>query len=109
MIATIWLLRAFEGFVLLVGAGIAYASLTAYRRTGDASIAWMGVGFAVVTVGAGVAGIIYEIVTHDLLSAWISSSALESAGFTLILYSILGPRRILLPRTNRMAEEPPPP
>jgi hypothetical protein len=96
MIDAIWLLRGFEGFVLLVGAGIAYASLRAYTRTHDASIAFMGVGFAVVTVGAGLAGIVYEVATHDLLSAWISSAALEAVGFSLILYSILRPRLLEL-------------
>lgn len=97
MIDPIWVLRGIEGFVLLVGAGIAYASLRAYSRTGDRSIAFMGAGFALVTVGAGLAGIIYEVVTHDLLSAWISSAALEAAGFSLILYSILRPRLVEIP------------
>ena len=97
MIDPIWVLRGIEGFVLLVGAGIAYASLRAYSRTGDQSIAFMGAGFALVTVGAGLAGIIYEVVTHDLLSAWISSAALEAAGFSLILYSILRPRLVEVP------------
>jgi hypothetical protein len=94
MIDPIWVLRAIEGFVLLVGAGIAYASLRAYTRTRDASIAFLGAGFAVVTVGAGLAGIIYEVATHDLLSAWISSAALEAAGFALILYSMLRRRSV---------------
>jgi hypothetical protein len=98
MIDPIWLLRVFEGFVLVVGGGIAYASLRAYARTRDSSIAYMGVGFAVVTVGAGLAGIVYELETHDLLSAWISSAALEAVGFSLILYSILRSRPVQLPK-----------
>lgn len=109
MIDPIWLLRGIEGFVLLVGAGIAYASLRAYARTHDASIAIMGAGFAVVTVGAAVAGIIYELVTHDLLAAWISSAALEAAGFSLILYSILRPRLLeILPKSGPANDGPEP-
>jgi hypothetical protein len=100
MIDPIWILRGIEGFVLLVGAGIAYASLRAFARTGDRSIAFMGAGFALVTVGAGLAGIIYEVATHDLLSAWISSAALEAAGFSLILYSIVRPRLLEVPRRS---------
>lgn len=107
MIDPIWILRGIEGFVLLVGAGIASASLRAYRRTRDASIAFMGAGFALVTVGAGVAGIIYELATHDLLAAWISSSALEAAGFSLILFSILRPRLLEVSRADRSPDETP--
>ncbi|MGC2288829.1 MAG: hypothetical protein WA688_03115 [Thermoplasmata archaeon] len=105
MIDPIWVLRGIEGFVLLVGAGIAYASLRAYTRTGDRSIAFMGAGFALVTVGAGLAGIIYEVATHDLLSAWISSAALEAAGFSLILYSIVRPRLLEIPRRSPPTDE----
>ncbi|MFZ1022710.1 MAG: hypothetical protein WAN87_01065, partial [Thermoplasmata archaeon] len=104
-IDAIWLLRGFEGFVLLVGAGIAYASLRAYARTHDASIAFMGIGFAIVTVGAGLAGIVYELATHDLLSAWISSAALEAVGFSLILFSILRPRVLEIPGDGPSAGE----
>ncbi len=100
MIGAIWLLRGIEGFVLLIGAGISYASLRAYSRTHDASLAFLGAGFAVVTVGAGVAGIVYELATHNLLSAWISSATLEAAGFSLILYSILRTRRLDLPESG---------
>lgn len=105
MIDPIWFLRGIEGFVLLVGAGIAYWSLRAYARTRDASIAFMGLGFAIVTVGAAMAGIIYELATHDLLSAWISSASLEAAGFSLILFSILRARLVqfskALPHTEQ--------
>lgn len=108
MIDPIWILRGIEGFVLLVGAGIAYLSLRAYLRTRDQSLAFMGAGFAVVTVGAGLAGIIYEIATHDLMSAWISSAGLEAAGFSLILYSIVRPRLVEAPREGPPAEPDPP-
>lgn len=109
MIDPIWWLRALEGFVLLVGAGIAYASLRASSRARDASLAFLGVGFALVSVGAALAGIVYEIVTHNLLAAWISSAALEATGFSLILYSILRPRSVGLSGDELAAEGPHPP
>ncbi|MCI4352618.1 MAG: hypothetical protein L3K14_04440 [Thermoplasmata archaeon] len=89
MTDAIWLLRALEGLVLVLGAGIAYASLRAYARTGRTSLGLLGLGFVLVTVAAALAGILYEFVTHDLLTAWSVSAAFDGAGFAVILYSIL--------------------
>jgi hypothetical protein len=91
VIEELWLLRGLEGVVLLVGGLIAFAALRAFRRTHQSSLAYLGAGFAVVTVGAATAGIVYELVTHDLLVAWIVSTFLDAVGFALILASILGP------------------
>ncbi|MCI4334360.1 MAG: hypothetical protein L3K04_01810 [Thermoplasmata archaeon] len=87
----IWLLRSLEGVVLVVGGLIAFASLRAYRRTHQPSLGYLGLGFVLVTVAAAAAGAIYELLTHDLLSAWIVSTLLDAAGFLLILYSIAAP------------------
>jgi hypothetical protein len=94
----IWALRAAEGFVLVVGAAIAYASLRAYRRTRDPALGLLGFGFLLVTVAAALSGAIYEVLTHDLLTAWTVSAVADCLGFSLILYSILRPQ--LLPATG---------
>ncbi len=91
-LASIWWLRLAEGFILVVGAAIAYASLRAFRRNRDPGLALLGVGFAVVTVAAALAGVLYELTTHDLLTAWTVSAGFDCVGFTLILVSIARPR-----------------
>lgn len=91
MIDTIWLLRGIEGFVLVMGAVIAFASLRAYSRTRAGALGLLGVGFVLVTIAAALAGILYEFLTHDLLTAWLVSAGLDGAGFAVILYSILRP------------------
>lgn len=88
----IWVLRAFEGANLVIGAAIAIASLTAYRRTRSPELAYLGAGFVLVSVGAAAAGLLYEVLTHDLLDAWTTSASIDALGFLLILYSILRPR-----------------
>ena len=93
-LALIWVLRGAEGFVLVVGALITYASLRAYVRNRDAALGLLGAGFAVVTVGAALAGVLYEVATHDLLTAWTVSGTLDCVGFSMILYSIVRPRTL---------------
>ena len=88
----IWYLRGAEAFILVVGALVSFASLRAYHRSRDIGLALLGVGFVVVTVAAVLAGVIYEVTTHDLLTAWTVSSALDCVGFALILWSILRAR-----------------
>jgi hypothetical protein len=85
----LWVLRGIEGFVLVVGGGIAFASLRAFARTRAPALGLLGAGFVLVTVAAALAGILYELVTHDLLTAWVVSAGLDGAGFAVILYSIL--------------------
>ncbi|HEY6238579.1 MAG TPA: hypothetical protein VIZ68_05280 [Thermoplasmata archaeon] len=92
MIETLWLLRGIEGLVLIIGSLIAVSSLRAYRRTGATPLALLGAGFVLVTVAAALAGVLFELVTHDLLTAWTVSTGFDAVGFGLILYSILRPR-----------------
>ncbi|MCI4329161.1 MAG: hypothetical protein L3K01_00615 [Thermoplasmata archaeon] len=87
----IWVLRGLEGLVLVVGAAIAYNSFVAYRRTRRRSLLYLGLGFFLVSVAAAVAGVLYEFLSQDLLTAWIASAGFDSAGFLVILYSIVRP------------------
>ncbi|MGI0071401.1 MAG: DUF7521 family protein [Thermoplasmata archaeon] len=96
----IWLLRGAEALVLVVGAAIAYASFRAFARSREIALALLGTGFVVVTVAAALAGVIYEVVTHDLLTAWSVSAALDCVGFSMILYSIVRPRTTFAAATS---------
>lgn len=84
----LWVLRGIEGLILVVGALIAYLSWAAYRRTKEGSLAWLGTGFVIVSVAAAVAGIVFELLTHNLLLAWVLSASFNLVGFAAILYSI---------------------
>lgn len=91
MIDPIWYLRGLEGVVLVVGSTIAYQSLRAYIRDRRASLAYLGAGFILISLAAALAGVVFEVTTHNLLAAWIVSAAFDSAGFLVILYSIVRP------------------
>jgi branched-subunit amino acid ABC-type transport system permease component len=89
VIDAIWILRIVEGIVLVLGAAVAYFSLQAYRRTHERSLLYLSIGFLLISLGAVLAGIVYELLTYDLLTAWIVASAIDSFGFLIILYSIV--------------------
>ena len=89
MIDPLTVLRGFEGLSLVAGSLVAFQSLRAYRRTHQSALAYLGAGFLLISLAAASAGVLYELVTHDLLTAWVASSAFDSAGFLLILYSIV--------------------
>jgi len=90
----IWFLRAFMIVILAVGGIISYYSLLAWKRLGLRSMFYLGVGFDLVSFGAALSGVVYEVLTHDLLTAWIVSAAIMMVGFVIILYSLLteGPK-----------------
>lgn len=84
----IWALRILMGIVLVVGAIISYYSLSNWRRTRSRPMLVFGLGFILVSLAAALAGIVFEVVTHDLLSAELVSAALTAVGFVVILYSL---------------------
>ncbi|MCI4346082.1 MAG: hypothetical protein L3K07_04945 [Thermoplasmata archaeon] len=88
MIDALTALRGVEGLILVLGSAIAVQSFRAYRRTRESSLVYLGAGFLLISLAAASAGVLYELVTHDLLTAWIASSAFDAAGFLVILYSI---------------------
>jgi hypothetical protein len=80
---------AFKTITLGIGALISYFTLKAYRRTGAPQLRALTVGFAVVTLGALMAGVL------DQLAAGLGRNvalAVESlftmVGFAVILYSL---------------------
>ncbi|MDE1821092.1 MAG: hypothetical protein KGJ23_09755 [Euryarchaeota archaeon] len=85
----IWLLRGLMGVILVVGTLTAYYALAAGRRARSRSMLLMGGGFVLISLAAASAGLVYEILTHDPLTAWTVSAGLSAAGFVVILYSLL--------------------
>ena len=84
----LWALRGIEGLILIVGAVTAALSWKAYRRTGESSLAFLGIGFLLVSAAAAVAGVVFELVTQDFITAWTLSASFNLVGFLAILYSI---------------------
>ncbi len=89
-IPEIWYLRAFMILVLVMGGIISYYAYRTWRRTRLRPFFYMALGFALVSLGAALAGILFEIITAgDYLTAWVASASFTVVGFFSILYSLL--------------------
>lgn len=73
---------------LLLGGGITYIAFKAYRRTGDASLRALSVGFGIVTLGALLGGIADQVVSVSLEMGVLINSLLVMIGFVIIMYSL---------------------
>jgi|GEM_PF-588165 len=85
---SLWILRGVMGLTLVVGSLIAYYALSSGRRLRNRPLIYLGVGFALVSLAAVLAGVIFEVLTHDYLDAWLVSATFNAAGFLVILFSL---------------------
>lgn len=74
--------------VLLVGSAVTYLSYSAYRRTGDRSLAMLAVGFGLITGGTLLAGFTFELLGVPLGVGIVLESVFVLAGLSVIAYSL---------------------
>lgn len=77
-----------KSVILLLGSAITYVAFKAYRRTGNHSLRALSVGFAVVTLGALLAGIAEQVLGVPLETGVLINSVLTLVGFGIIVYSL---------------------
>ena len=82
------LIVALKTVTLLLGGLITYFAYKAYRRTGASSLQYLALGFAIVTLGSMLGGIVDQLLpwTRDL--AITTESGLTVIGFAVIVYSL---------------------
>jgi hypothetical protein len=73
---------------LVLGLTITYLSYKAFRRSGSAALRSLTVGFALVTLGALLAGVADQIIGLQTDFALVVESVLTAAGFAVIVYSL---------------------
>lgn len=74
---------------LALGGLVTYYAYTAYRRTGAQALRALSIGFGFVTMGALLAGALDQLTgLDDRTWALLVESALTTAGFGVILYSL---------------------
>ncbi|MFB6085494.1 MAG: hypothetical protein ABEJ84_01595 [Halodesulfurarchaeum sp.] len=71
-----------------LGGLITYFAYRAYRRTGASALRWLSIGFAVITFGALLGGIIDQVLVTTREWAIVMESSLAVVGFAIILYSL---------------------
>ncbi len=83
-------LRIFQSAIVILGAVVVYFSGKSYRRTRSKSMLFLATGFAFVTAGAVVAGLLFELLNFDIYAVETIQAISQTVGFILIVYSILG-------------------
>ncbi|WP_049929213.1 DUF7521 family protein [Halopiger goleimassiliensis] len=81
-------LAVVKTLVLVVGSVITYFAFKAYRRTRQRALGLLALGFALVTLGFVLAGMLYEVLDVALETGILLESALVLVGFVVIAYSL---------------------
>ncbi|MFB6154134.1 MAG: hypothetical protein ABEJ27_07780 [Halodesulfurarchaeum sp.] len=82
------LIVALKTLTFLLGGLITYFAYKAYRRTHAAALRFLAVGFAIVTLGSMLAGIVDLVLTLSRDFAITVESGLTVIGFAVIVYSL---------------------
>ena len=87
------ILRILQVVIVILSLVVIYYATKGYMKTKSRSMIFLAFGFFFVTIGAIVAGILFEfLLPGDLQTADVVSATSEVIGFLLIVYSILGTR-----------------
>lgn len=79
---------AFKTATLCLGGLVTYLAARAARRTNDRALWALATGFGVVTLGALLAGLADQLPVADARTALVVESALTTAGFAVVAYSL---------------------
>lgn len=83
-------LRIIQIVIVLLGSIITYLGFVSYRKHGNRGMLIMSIGFALISIGSSVAGLLFEFVGFSLLEAVVISAFANCIGFALLVYSIYG-------------------
>jgi hypothetical protein len=90
-LVSIDVLRVLQGTIVILGLIIIYYAAKGYRKAKNKSLLFLAFGFLFVTIGAIVAGLIFEFLDpQDFLLVDEVEAVCEVVGFVLIVYSIVG-------------------
>lgn len=89
----VFLMAIVKGCIAILGGVITYFSLKAYRHTRDRSLGYLSLGFAFVTLGAIMGGMVFEILNVDLATGVFFEGIFVLIGFIFIAYSLRVPIR----------------
>ncbi|MBI3859365.1 MAG: hypothetical protein HY296_03885 [Thaumarchaeota archaeon] len=82
-------LDAAQGLILAFGGTVVFYAVRAFLRTKSRAMLMLGLGFAFVTAGAVMAGVLFNT-NGDLVAAETAQAASQAVGFLIIVYSFTG-------------------
>jgi len=83
-----WIASIMRLIALFLGAFIVYLAYRGYRRNASKPLLYVALGFAFITAGTLLEGLIFVILGSDILAAIAIDGVLTVIGFVAIIYSI---------------------
>lgn len=77
-----------QALILIFGSIVVFYASRSYLRTKSRAMILLGLGFAFVTAGAVVAGVLFNVAGEDLTTVETIQAASQAAGFFIIVYSL---------------------
>jgi hypothetical protein len=84
------ILRVAQVLIVVLGGVVIYFALKGYSKRKSHAMLFLATGFAFVTVGAVIAGILFELNGADLSVVEAVQAVCQAAGFVIIVYSLTG-------------------
>jgi hypothetical protein len=83
-----WIASIMRLIALFLGAFIVYLAYRGYRRNASKPLLYVALGFALITAGNLLEGLMFVILGSDILAAIAIEGVLTVIGFVAIIYSI---------------------
>src|SRR5208282_306704 len=83
-----WIATIIKMVALILGTFIVYLAYKGYKRNSSKPLLYVSLGFALITAGTVVEGLLYVIFISNLLVAIIAGTAVTVIGLIVIIYSI---------------------
>ena len=83
-----WIATIIKMVALILGTFIVYLAYKGYKRNSSKPLLYVSLGFALITAGTVMEGILYVIFISNLLMAIIAGTAVTVIGLIVIIYSI---------------------
>jgi len=83
-----WLTTLTKVVALILGAFIVYLAYKGYKRNSSKPLLYVALGFALITAGTIVEGVLYVMLGSELLNAIATGTTVTILGFAVIIYSI---------------------
>lgn len=84
--------------VLFLGFFIAYQAYRGYKRNDSPAMFYLAIGFALISIGTAIEGILFEVFALDIFVAGAIQTVIAAGGMLLILYSLYGRHGMALNR-----------
>jgi len=75
---------------MALGFVIAYQAYRGYRRSNSQSMAYLAVGFAIISFGAIIEGVLFDVIGLTFHAAGTAATAIVAIGMSIILYALFG-------------------